>query len=227
MQVSALIYARFNSSRLPGKVLYDIGAGTVLGVCINKLKTVSALNLIIATSNERSDDPIAKWAKDNDVACFRGDLNNVAKRTIQCIDKYPSEAFFRVNADSPFLQPFLFEEALSIFNRNGHVDIVSNVYERSFPYGIAVELINTQTFVRHARYFTSSEQEHITTYFYSNSSTFNILNIKSKEDHSQMRWVLDTPEDWDRLKKLNTIYPDLYKLHLEQLIRIQENFEIQ
>ncbi|SEL80270.1 cytidylyltransferase domain-containing protein [Parapedobacter koreensis] len=222
MRVNVFIYARFNSSRLPGKVLFKIGNETVLGICINKLKTIPNLNLIVATSDKQTDDPIAKWCDTIGVHHFRGDLQDVAERTIQCINDYPCDVFFRVNADSPFLQPFLFRKALAIISKNQRIDVVSNVYKRSFPYGIAVELINTQTYLKYVGDFNASEREHITSYFYRNDSIFNIVNIEYEHNYSQLRWVLDTPEDWARLNELHTIYPDLYNLHLEQLIRIQK-----
>ncbi len=46
--------------------------------------------LVIATSNESSDDPIEKLAKENQVDCFRGSLNDVLDRFYKAAKEFPA-----------------------------------------------------------------------------------------------------------------------------------------
>jgi len=219
MIVNALVFARLSSKRLPGKVLKEIGNNAIIDICINKLKSLSGIGVIVSTSNEPSDDPIVAWCIKHKVKYFRGDLNNVAKRTIGCLNEMPCDFFFRINADSPFLQPSLMLDALNHITINPSVDIVTNVLERSYPYGIAVELINSNLFTNVVGQFDQlqHDHEHITQYFYRNKNLFRIKNITCEPNFSNDRWVIDTLEDWEKINSLYSKYGNIFNLNVEQL----------
>ena len=58
-----LIYARLNSKRLPNKVLLKINAKPLIQIIIERIKNITKFNLpiIVVTSNQKSDDPLAKF----------------------------------------------------------------------------------------------------------------------------------------------------------------------
>ena len=71
--ISIVIQARFNSKRLPGKVLKKIDGQEILTILINRLKDYSFFNsLILATTDDRSDDQIANLGRNHNVSVFRG-----------------------------------------------------------------------------------------------------------------------------------------------------------
>ena len=219
MVYHALIFARYNSSRLPGKVLFKLGDETIIGTCVRKLRKLEVIRPIVATSSEPTDDPIAEWCRTNGVDCFRGSLDNVAARAADCLRQFPCDAFFRINADSPFMFGELLQEAMIRFERHTP-DMVSNIVERSFPYGIAVELIKAQTFLNRVAFFQNEENEHITTYFYRRKDLFKIELIKNSVDLSGYRLVLDTHEDWARIQTLFNNHKDIFDKSLNELIKI-------
>lgn len=60
MTIHAILQARMTSTRLPGKVLKEILGQPMLSRQIERLQKASMIDkIIIATSNEPSDDPIA------------------------------------------------------------------------------------------------------------------------------------------------------------------------
>ena len=64
----AIIQARMNSSRLPGKVLMPINERPMLDYMIERVSSASAIDdFVVATSNESSDNPIEEFCKDNNV----------------------------------------------------------------------------------------------------------------------------------------------------------------
>jgi spore coat polysaccharide biosynthesis protein SpsF len=223
MKFNALIFARYNSSRLPGKVLFELGNTTILGIVVKKLAKIDGVHTIVATSDRATDDPIARWCAANNVDIFRGDLDNVADRTDKCLQANPCEAFFRINADSPFLQPDLLKKALSTYQEDTKPDLVTNILERTFPYGIAVELIGHKVFSDHVRNFTGDQSEHITSYFYANKEKFTIRNIRNNVDQSMYKFVLDTPEDWEQLKDLYEADETIFDHNYLELITINKN----
>lgn len=215
--------ARNNSTRLPGKVLFEIGKTSILGIVVEKLKRIKKLKVIIATSVEATDDPIDEWCKRNGVDIFRGSLDNVAERISGCLQNNPNDAFFRINADSPFLQPGLLTRAIEVLEQDTQTDIVTNVLERSYPYGIAVELIKSQVFIDHAANFNDAQKEHITSYFYKNHEKFKIKNLRLEENLSSYKFVLDSPEDWETIQDLYHSNNDIFNLNIQQLITIKQH----
>ena len=52
--------------------------------------------LIVATSNDSSDDVIERLCVTNNILVFRGDLNNVLDRFYQCAKKYNAKDIIRL-----------------------------------------------------------------------------------------------------------------------------------
>jgi spore coat polysaccharide biosynthesis protein SpsF (cytidylyltransferase family) len=82
------------------------------------------------------------------------------------------------------------------------LDLVTNVFPRTFPKGQSVEMLRSKTFAAlQGDLLTAEEQEHVTKYYYNNSSKFRILNLDSGDPQlGQMSYVVDTIEDIQRLE---------------------------
>ncbi len=103
MRIGAILYFRMNSKRLPGKPLLKIQDKTLLEIIYERVLKVKGLcDLIIATSSKKSDDPINILCKKKNYKIYRGNLNDVAKRTVKCIKKHNLDFFLRVCGDRPF-----------------------------------------------------------------------------------------------------------------------------
>ena len=77
---SAIIEARMNSSRLPGKILYKANNKPFLWHLIKRLKKVKQINqIILATTKNPIDNILVKEAKKNKIKFYRGEEDNVKK----------------------------------------------------------------------------------------------------------------------------------------------------
>ena len=66
MRVGIIVVCRYDSTRLPGKVLRQIEAKPVLSYIFERVKKVSkACDVVVATSNEKSEDPIEEFCQQN------------------------------------------------------------------------------------------------------------------------------------------------------------------
>src|SRR5215510_1099701 len=73
LKISAIIQARMGSTRLPGKVLMDLGGQSTLARVVSRLRRAQLINdVIVATSDLPADDAIVKECPRLGVACFRG-----------------------------------------------------------------------------------------------------------------------------------------------------------
>ena len=89
MRVVAIIQARMGSSRLPGKVLMDIGGATALARVVNRARRASLVDeTIVATTDSAMDDAIVDGCKHLGTRCFRGSESDVLDRYYRAACEY-------------------------------------------------------------------------------------------------------------------------------------------
>ena len=199
----ALIQARMNSARLPGKVLKELAGRAILAhVHAAAAEALPQEAILVATSLDPSDDPIAAYCELHGIQVFRGSLENVGLRLQEALALLEVGAFFRICADSPFYDPALMNEAIAKY-AVGNYDLVSNVFPRSFPKGRSVELARCSTFLAYDfRSASQEEKEHVFAGYYREAGKFRITNFSSPSDLSGLNLCVDTPEDWNRAVRL-------------------------
>ena len=106
MKISAIIQARTSSTRLPNKIFLPLGNEPLIWHVVDRLKCSKFINhIVIATTNNKNDDIIENWSRENQIDCFRGDENNVLSRFYSCASYYESEIIVRITSDDPFKDP--------------------------------------------------------------------------------------------------------------------------
>ncbi|MBX2969580.1 MAG: hypothetical protein KF803_09415 [Cyclobacteriaceae bacterium] len=217
----AIVLARYSSSRFPGKALYPISGKGLLEWCLHFLKKSEGFETILATSTHPTDDPLQQLAENMGIRCFRGDLDDVYKRVVDCIEFYKIDTFARINGDSPFPQTSLIESAFRQLEMSD-LDFVTNLHPRTYPYGISVEVFRATTFSAHYRRLETPDQhEHITSYFYTHSNQFSFKNFTSDTPiKGDVRLVVDTKEDLPLIEKILTNPEITSSPDLKTIIRI-------
>ena len=228
--VGAIVLSRFDSSRLPGKVLRKVKNKALIQYVLERAYRVKGVKgVCVATSRRGIDDPIVDFCEHNDVPVFRGSGEDVAERFLECMKFFNWDAAVRINGDSPLHNSELLSEAVQIYSPD-HVDIVTNVFPRSYPVGMSVELVS-QSALQKAYYKMkkASNFEHVTEYFYENKNDFNFQSLpQNKVDHPNLRLVVDTKSDFERFKWLiNTLGKEYISAKYENLINLYLSYEKQ
>ncbi|GAA5263011.1 cytidylyltransferase domain-containing protein [Methanocalculus sp. MC3] len=227
MVIGAVIQARMNSLRLPGKVLQVIHGKPLLQYVLERVKCSKKVDEIaIATSNEPSDYPIYEFCQNQNVECFRGSLYDVAGRFNQILHMKKWDAFVRVNGDSPLLDQQLIDTGVQIYN-SGDYDLVTNVFPRSYPRGQSVEVIRAGRFQElNPKMKCDLEKEHVTRYYYDHPSDVTIYNFSSLIDYSHIQLSVDTREDLNQFSQIISKMPGKHwDYHLEDIIRIYNQIQ--
>ena len=192
----AIIQARCSSKRFPNKVLKKIyGKPLIHHVILKLLKSKKITKIIVATSNHKSDDKLAKYLKKIKVELFRGSLKNVAKRFLDLALLKKKKFFLRISGDSPLIDFKIVDQAISIFKKNKRYDIVTNIYPISFPKGQSVEILKTQILKNNILKMSKNEKEHVTKYFYKYSKKFYIKNFRNKIKTKSIKLAIDNKND--------------------------------
>lgn len=202
-RIGAIVQARMSSRRLPGKSLRPLCGKPMLRYVLESLAQVDALaETIVATSSEAGDDPIAEFCDRFGTRCFRGPLDNVAERFLRASRAHRFSAFVRASGDSPLLDPRLVARAVALFSGSA-ADLATNVFPRTYPAGLSVEVVHCETFERLVPGLTEpDDREHVTGYFYRHPEQFRIVNFALETPRRDVHLAVDTPEQFDYVARL-------------------------
>ena len=222
----AIIQGRMGSSRLPGKVLLDIAGKPMIQHVIERARRAQRIDaLVVATSSEPSDDPIAEFCAGLGVTCARGSLHDVLDRYYQAASAQGADRVVRITADCPMIDPELIDETIRLLNEGGAskpIDFAANrlppPFGRSFPIGLDVEACTFAALQRAWQEATETfQREHVMPFLYEGTqfetsaamSTpdgisamygvsargFGIAQLQHVPDYGGLRWTVDTPAD--------------------------------
>ncbi|MGE8136138.1 N-acetylneuraminate synthase family protein [Novosphingobium subterraneum] len=226
MKTGIIILTRYNSRRLPGKILMELGGRTVLGLILDRInRAVPDRPVVVATSDEASDDPIAHYCRRAGVACFRGSLNDVAGRFLACAEANGWDYAVRINGDNVFVDPRTLSEITAIAD-TGVFDLVTNVPGRTFPYGMSVEVVRT-AFYREQMAVVSDvgHREHVTSWLYDNPDIGNRYLYRNLRCPAAtgLDLALDDADDLDRIRAmLDAAGPDVAMLDMADIVRLAQ-----
>ena len=193
--IVAIVQARMNSNRLPGKVLKMIGDMPALELLLRRLQKSTLIDkIIVATTTNSEDDQLKQIVVNLGFDCFRGSENDVLGRCIQAIKSTPAKTIVRITGDCPLIDPDLVDKVISKY-KSKNVKYASNVNPPSFPDGMDVEVIDRVTLESLlTKPLCKSDLEHVTSAIH-NDKKLAKANLRSPKDLSQIRITLDEKED--------------------------------
>jgi len=211
----AIIQARMTSSRLPGKVLVDLGGKPLIERMIARVRRARTLDALwIATTTRPTDDPVAALCERLDVPVHRGDEHDVLARFQGAARRAGADVLVRLTADCPMSDPALIDEVVSVYAQ-GDVDYVSNVLVRTYPDGLDVEAFSRAALEEAAaKAMQPFHREHVTPWLQTGfrpelpTGRFRLRHVVNDVDLGVMRWTVDEAEDLDLIRTLFAALPD-------------------
>jgi spore coat polysaccharide biosynthesis protein SpsF len=203
MKTTGIIQARMGSSRLPGKVLMDLGGETVLSRVVHRLGRSALLHeVMVATTLSGGDDAISGECRSLGVSCFRGSEEDVLDRYYRAAQVCDADVLVRITADCPLIDPALVDETIRVFHER-RADYANNTGAHTYPRGLDAEVFSRPALERAWREAGKPyEREHVTPYFYEHPELFRVASADGPEDHGQYRWTLDTAEDLELIRAI-------------------------
>lgn len=212
-RVVASIEARMGSSRLPGKVLADIGGVPALTRLVRRLRRATKVDgIVLATSTSPADDALAAWATAEDVAIYRGSEDDVLHRVVHAQKSQQSDVVVEITGDCTLTDPELVDMGVESFFEN-ECDVACNVIKPSYPMGTAVQVFRLAALEEVERTIVDpAVREHVSLYFYEHPERYRILHLfaPARWHDPTLRIQLDYEED---LRFLREIYARLEPVH--------------
>jgi spore coat polysaccharide biosynthesis protein SpsF len=207
----AILQARMSSRRLPGKVLAPILGRPMLALQIERLNRCKSFDrLIVATSNQPDDEPVAALAEDCGVDVHRGALDDVLDRFYGAALPHAPTRVVRLTGDCP-LADWTLVDRLVAFAINGGYDLATNAIRRTFPKGLDAEVVTFESLETAWREATApDDREHVLEYLYKRPERFRLGSYEGESDLSSLRWTVDEAAD---LTLVTRIYEALYPVN--------------
>jgi spore coat polysaccharide biosynthesis protein SpsF len=212
-RVVASIEARMASSRLPGKMLMDVGGQPAISRLLRRLRQCKRLDeIVLATARSVSCDRLESWAVGEKLPCYRGDEDDVLQRVVNAQKSVQSDVVVEINGDCILLDPEIVDQGIETFLEND-VDVVSNCRKPGYPLGFGVQVFRLDALEHVARNISDPlVREHVSLYFYEHPELYRIIHMFPPErlrlPHA--RFQLDYQEDLDLIR---AIYAELEPAH--------------
>lgn len=205
--ILGIIQARMGSTRLPGKVLQEIAGQPMLWHVVKRTERANQIDkVVVATSDDSSDDEIARFCERENIPCFRGSEVDVLDRFYQTAKHYQPQIIVRITADCPLIDGGVIDKLITEFHTE-NADYASSALIYTYPDGLDAEVF---TFAALAEAWTNAkkltEREHVTPYIRL-SEKFKAVGIRAEDTSGKgMRWTVDEPND---LRFVQEVYAHL------------------
>ncbi len=209
MRINAVIQARAGSTRLPAKVLADLGGRPVLEWVVRAARAATRVEeVIVATSTLAGDDPVADLADSLGASVVRGSEDDVLSRYVMALEAHPADALVRLTADCPLLDPTLIDAVAGAWAAAPTHDYISTLLVRCLPRGLDVELVTAEALRAVDRMATGHDRVHVTSALYADPTAYRLLGVCVTPPANDLRVTLDTREDLALLRALVAVLPD-------------------
>jgi spore coat polysaccharide biosynthesis protein SpsF len=209
----AIIQARMASSRLPGKVLLDIGGEPMLARVVERASRANAVaQTVVATTTDPGDDVVEAYCDERGYPCYRGSSFDVLDRYYQAARLHRAEIVVRITADCPVIDPGLIDQIVEEFIRT-QCDFAANrlppPWGRTYPIGLDIEVCSFAGLELAWREAALPHQrEHVMPFFYEQPERFHILLVNHSVDYGTLRWTVDTADDLELLRQIYAHFGD-------------------
>jgi spore coat polysaccharide biosynthesis protein SpsF len=196
--ILAILQVRMTSPRLPGKAMEPLRGEPMVWRQVERLRLARTVSkIVVATSAETSDDPLASFLVSRGQTVFRGASENLSLRFMRCVEAAgPVSHVVRIKGDSPFVDPAIIDETVRLA-LDSKAAYASNRVQLSYPKGLEVEVATTAALTR-----TAAETDEATA-----AASSPLAQIRARPDlypqaHclarrnvSQLDWRVKTPAD--------------------------------
>lgn len=229
MNIVTVIQARTGSTRLPNKVLMPLAGKTLLERMIERVQwSELAGKIIVATTEEKSDDVIQEICEKNNFRIYRGSTEDLLDRHYQAAKLFNADAVVKIPSDCPLIDFRIIDKVIDYFIKNSEkFDFVSNLHPATYPDGNDVEIMHFSVLENAWKNATRKlEREHTTPYIWENPDKFRIGNVEWETGLNysmSYRFTIDYPEDYEFIRR---VYDELYhknpKFSLTDILKLLE-----
>ena len=226
-KIGVIITVRMTSSRLPGKALLNINGIPSILVVYERAKKISGIDdVIVATSEDSSDDALVNYLTKKNIKIFRGDLDSVPKRLHETAKYYKFDHIIRITGDSVCLD---YDSMSHLLDSHKLISPDCSMLKNAI-FGTNKEILTYDALKFLAKRIIDNKASEYLEYFFKKPSLLKVNEIKTlydcPENIIKNRLTLDYKED---LIAINNLYDNCaqgYLSPINEIIRVlaSDNF---
>jgi spore coat polysaccharide biosynthesis protein SpsF (cytidylyltransferase family)/aryl-alcohol dehydrogenase-like predicted oxidoreductase len=204
-RVRVILQARTSSRRLPAKVLLPLGGLPLAILCAKRLGNTGR-QVVLATSVDETDDPLAWRAASAGIKVCRATLDDVLTRFVVATkDLSDNDIVVRATADNPLPDGGLVDALVEHFLQHDLAYLGTNSLSDGLPYGLSAEVCVLGALRQRANVAsTSFEREHVTSALRENSPASRLLEpqLLQSGNYAHLSCSVDTLADYLHMARL-------------------------
>ncbi len=228
LTVGAVIQARLGSERLPGKALLPLpfgGGPAILEHAVERAQKAQRISkVIVATTDQPQDDALYSFCQQRNIACFRGDAEDVLHRFCRAAAAYQLDIVVRLTGDNPCIFPDVIDRTVAAHMAAG----ADYTRTEGLPLGTNIEVVSLEALAQaDAAATAATDREHVTPFLYGSGKNLfrqHRINLETASP-SPLRLTVDYPLDY---VLLSVLFDKLYKKEkafgLEELQALQASY---
>ncbi len=223
MKVIAILQARMNSSRLPGKVMMNLVNKPVLEHIVERLSYCKMIEkIVVATTSEESDNIIEDYCKNNKIDFYRGNIEDVLDRFYSSAKIFNADPIVRITCDCPVIDPVIVDAIISGYLA-GEYDCYG--LGGKFPDGLDCTVYSFYALEKAWKEAKlKSEREHVGPYIQNNPKLFKTGYLEIFKNLEKYRWTLDEANDYELLNKIfNALYRSSSPFLTHEILKFLQN----
>jgi spore coat polysaccharide biosynthesis protein SpsF len=206
----AIIQARMNSQRFPGKMMQPLEGAPVIDWVLHRTAKAGLLDdVVLATTADPLDDLLVSAAERLGVRVFRGSEADVLGRYARAAEMTKAETVVRICADRPLVDPAVVDLAIRTFHERRPDLAFNHISDRDahWPRGFGAEVLSASLLAWMDRIaIQPDDREHVTFYVWQHRDKYRIspADCPAALDpgFADLKLDLDTPDDLARLRIL-------------------------
>mgnify|MGYP001572738501 FL=1 len=228
-KIDIFILARLNSTRLPKKQLKKIDNKPILKILVNRLKKSKNIrNIIICTTNKKTDDSLVDFLKKEKILYYRGSEKDVMKRMLEAAKKFDTDVIIDVEGDKIYTDVKLVDLVTNQFLNSKNEFVIASRNKKDFdptdhfihgvfPAGFRTSILEK---ICNRKKTSNTETGYKELFFEKGICNKTFVTIPTKNIiPKEIRLTLDYPEDLKLAKKIfgelsnDFGYKDILKLY--------------
>lgn len=213
--------------------MLPLASNHVISHTVQRVRSADRVtNTVVATSKQKADDIIARYAARSGADVFRGSESDVLGRTYDTARSADADVIVRITGDCPLVDPATIDTVIGEVT-DENIQYAANIFERTFPRGLDVEAFTFESFERVREEATESHhREHVTPYYRKQEDLFSTKSVTSEDvfdepqfqNRGDLRLTLDEADDYEVLRTIYENVPFDEILPIREAIRyVDEN----
>ncbi len=233
-KIVAIVPARMQSKRLPGKVLLPLAGKPTLWWVIKRIslaKLVDEIVIATTTDNQANEPIFTFYLHKYDTPIpenlfinyfeYVGDEEDVIGRVLSAANHHEADIIVDITGDCPIIDPRHIDHLIKILLDDHLLDYTSNCIQRDWPDGCDIQVYWTDALMKVKRMF--NPPNHVGWNIAQHPGYFEFYHLPAIYMHwPELGLTLDTPEDLDMLSRLFDRFSDGGDdpgFHIESIIR--------